>query len=185
MAPRNAALPARAKAALAKHGRLACAVCAWRPPEDFGPAALARCIHLHHVVPLADGGADVEENLVPLCPTHHVVAHALLRYGDDLGLERPPSKTALIEKLRWFDKPREGRARELDARGAAEKARNEQQDRVADVLRWLADGAPGDPRAEGLRAAADLLDDMALPIPSDWRRNPAKTIADIRSPRVA
>ncbi len=34
--------------------------------------------HRHHVWPLADGGPDVEENIVIVCPNGHANSHALL-----------------------------------------------------------------------------------------------------------
>lgn len=42
-----------------------------RPP----PAEL----HAHHVLPLGEGGPDVRENLVWLCPTTHASVHKLWR----------------------------------------------------------------------------------------------------------
>lgn len=98
MTPRNPAVTARAKGALAASGRLECAVCGWRPPSDLGRKALSRCIQAHHVVPLYAGGTDTEENLVPLCPTHHAVAHALLRGRDEIapGIA-PKTRDELVE----------------------------------------------------------------------------------------
>lgn len=34
--------------------------------------------HRHHVVPLAWGGPNTQDNLVTLCPTGHAVVHVLL-----------------------------------------------------------------------------------------------------------
>ena len=33
----------------------------------------------HHVVPRSEGGADVEENLLTLCGTHHGMLHGIRR----------------------------------------------------------------------------------------------------------
>ncbi len=32
-------------------------------------------LHLHHKIPLSEGGTNKPENLVPLCPNHHVAIH--------------------------------------------------------------------------------------------------------------
>lgn len=36
-------------------------------------------LNRHHILPLADGGPDVDSNVVWLCPTAHVNVHELLR----------------------------------------------------------------------------------------------------------
>lgn len=40
------------------------------------PAIARAFVHAHHVEPLAEGGADVGENLVVLCPNCHARLHA-------------------------------------------------------------------------------------------------------------
>ena len=40
-------------------------------------------VEVHHLLPLAEGGADVLENTVALCPTHHRLLH---QAKDKLGL---------------------------------------------------------------------------------------------------
>ena len=32
-------------------------------------------VHLHHIVHKKDGGKDVPENLITLCPNHHAMVH--------------------------------------------------------------------------------------------------------------
>ena len=67
----------RLKEGRIRAGNAACDVCGWKPPEPV----IARGGHLiltaHHVVPLACGGSNREENLVVLCPNHHAIAHRL------------------------------------------------------------------------------------------------------------
>ena len=36
-------------------------------------------VETHHIIPLAEGGYDIENNVVALCPNHHREAH----YGSD------------------------------------------------------------------------------------------------------
>lgn len=45
--------------------------------SDHRPAPLE--LNAHHVWPLANGGPDVPENIVWLCPTAHTNVHELLR----------------------------------------------------------------------------------------------------------
>lgn len=42
----------------------------------------------HHVVPLADGGADEEENMLSVCPAHHGMLHAVRRTKNLSALTR-------------------------------------------------------------------------------------------------
>lgn len=46
-------------------------------------------LHRHHVWPLGEGGPDVRENLVILCPTTHSNVHRLWRLYDEYN-GRPP-----------------------------------------------------------------------------------------------
>jgi len=48
-------------------------------------------LETHHVVPLAEGGPDIESNVVALCPNHHRRAHH--------GLDREEINTALKKQL--------------------------------------------------------------------------------------
>lgn len=36
-------------------------------------------LNRHHILPLSEGGPDVPDNIVWLCPTSHVNVHELLR----------------------------------------------------------------------------------------------------------
>jgi 5-methylcytosine-specific restriction endonuclease McrA len=47
-------------------------------------------VEVHHLVPLADGGADRLENTAALCPTHHRLLHH--------AADRDPVRAALVEK---------------------------------------------------------------------------------------
>lgn len=46
-------------------------------------------LHKHHVWPVGEGGPDVKENLVVLCPTMHSNIHRLWRLYEKYG-GRPP-----------------------------------------------------------------------------------------------
>ena len=48
-------------------------------------------LETHHVVPLAEGGADSLDNVVALCPNHHREAH--------LGARHAILKEQLLQKL--------------------------------------------------------------------------------------
>lgn len=45
--------------------------------------------HFHHVWPLGDGGPDIDENIVVVCPTGHANIHTLLDLYR-LHLGQPP-----------------------------------------------------------------------------------------------
>ncbi len=51
--------------------------------------------HLHHIVPLAmqfvRGLPEAKHDVVPLCPTHHVIVHALIDIYRGNGKRRPHS----------------------------------------------------------------------------------------------
>ncbi len=45
--------------------------------------------HTHHIWPIADGGPDVPENEVEVCPTAHSNIHRYLRYLRRYGTDMP------------------------------------------------------------------------------------------------
>jgi 5-methylcytosine-specific restriction endonuclease McrA len=45
----------------------------------------------HHVIPLSEGGPDLESNVMALCPAHHREAH--------FGMERDNLRELLLEGL--------------------------------------------------------------------------------------
>jgi hypothetical protein len=47
-----------------------CEVCGWKPPAQT-------VLAVHHVIPLACGGTDADENLIVLCPKHHALARSV------------------------------------------------------------------------------------------------------------
>ena len=49
--------------------------CEWCSQRGFDMADGRIYIETHHVIPLAAGGADTEDNVVALCPNHHREAH--------------------------------------------------------------------------------------------------------------
>ena len=62
-----------------RSGNFACEVCGWLPPKSH---PLLRVVkqkaHVHHVLPISRGGDNSDENLVALCPNHHLIAHRLI-----------------------------------------------------------------------------------------------------------
>lgn len=54
-----------------------CEACGWRAPEYMEDCGL----DLHHVIPVASGGSDDEENLLLLCGNCHSIGHWLLSHG--------------------------------------------------------------------------------------------------------
>ena len=50
-------------------------------------------VHIHHIVPQAEGGSDTEDNAAPLCPSCH----------DKFGAN--PQKRKLIREMRdhWYE----------------------------------------------------------------------------------
>lgn len=51
--------------------------------KEHNPNAVQ--FHVHHIVPLAWGGADVQDNEVLICPTTHDNIHRLLREWKKAG----------------------------------------------------------------------------------------------------
>lgn len=122
---------------------------------------------------------EAPENLVPLCPTHHVVAHALLKHRDEIapGLA-PRTRSELVEALRWIELPRARRARKVREQTNVEKARFAQQGRIAAFLRWFADELPqGHDMKPGIHRAGELLEQAAFAVPEWWRDRPKKVLA--------
>jgi hypothetical protein len=60
-----------------RDGSPTCAVCGWSIPLPLRTSAVASGINVHHILPVAHGGTDAEDNLVTLCPNHHALAHVL------------------------------------------------------------------------------------------------------------
>lgn len=86
------------KAQRAKAGEMRCAVCQWVPPPPIAIRRGLDLLHAHHVVPLACGGSNGQENLVILCPNHHALAH---RVGQQNGSRwyGAPTPSDLIAEL--------------------------------------------------------------------------------------
>lgn len=82
----------------AKTGEMRCAVCKWAPPAQIAVRRGLNLLHAHHVVPLACGGSNDEENLVILCPNHHALAH---RVGQQNGARwyGAPTPNELVAEL--------------------------------------------------------------------------------------
>jgi 5-methylcytosine-specific restriction endonuclease McrA len=62
-----------------------CEVCGWHIK-----------VHVHHVVPVWQGGGNEPDNLVVLCPNHHAMAHALCERD---GRSFPVGRHALIRLI--------------------------------------------------------------------------------------
>jgi 5-methylcytosine-specific restriction protein A len=60
----------RRRALLRANGR-----CEWCGQPGFKMADGRVFLETHHVIPLADGGPDTENNVAALCPNHHREAH--------------------------------------------------------------------------------------------------------------
>lgn len=90
-----------------RQDRFVCEVCGWTPPVVLDPKGEGRGLCVHHVVPVACGGSDEDENLVLLCPNHHAIADNLGRTRSR-GLEGnryfgPRTREELLETLRRLD----------------------------------------------------------------------------------
>lgn len=74
-------------------GVTTCEGCGWTVPERIGN----RAMHLHHVIPVANGGNNKRSNLAVICPNCHVIAHALI---DRLHDKAPQDRDELIAALK-------------------------------------------------------------------------------------
>ncbi len=66
-------------------------------------------LSVHHVVPAVEGGKDVLDNLVTLCPTHHSRADAARRRLRPGSGEMPPHVHDAATDPRYQDDPERGR----------------------------------------------------------------------------
>lgn len=52
-----------------------CALCGWQATAELisfnGRVQLAHGNQIHHIIPVAEGGTDADDNLILLCPNHH------------------------------------------------------------------------------------------------------------------
>ena len=49
-----------------------CAICGWKITDDNGEKCFQQAgCEIHHINPVSNGGKDVYENLILLCPNHH------------------------------------------------------------------------------------------------------------------
>lgn len=69
---------------------LACEVCGWVPRPPLG----RRAINAHHLTPTTAGGSDLADNLIPLCPNCHALAHAIF------GRSAAPGRAELVAAIR-------------------------------------------------------------------------------------
>jgi 5-methylcytosine-specific restriction endonuclease McrA len=69
---------------------LACEACGWVPRPPLG----VRAINVHHITPTTAGGSDQPENLIPLCPNCHALAHAIF------GRSAAPGRAELVAAIR-------------------------------------------------------------------------------------
>lgn len=75
---------------IAEHGSHCMACPVTMPSESL--------VHLHHVVPVSDGGPDTRENCLLLCPNCHAIAH--WRYRKLAKDSRPTTPGQLLAMLR-------------------------------------------------------------------------------------
>ena len=86
-----------------------CIVCGWTPPPMLELLSVRgnkpSIIELHHILPVAVGGTDTEENVIPLCPNHHRIADLLAGMSDIGGRKAVgiTSRERLIEMLTLLD----------------------------------------------------------------------------------
>ena len=45
-------------------------------------------VEVHHIVPRSRGGGNHDDNLIPLCPNHHAMAHAGMLSEDEMRSAR-------------------------------------------------------------------------------------------------
>jgi hypothetical protein len=69
------------KKAATRAGGCKCEVCGWEAPAAVRnwawPSGERDLMTVHHIILLACGGAEAEENRVILCPNCHAVAHTI------------------------------------------------------------------------------------------------------------
>ena len=58
-------------------------------------------LHSHHVWPLGEGGPNVKENLLWLCPTTHMNVHELWRVMDKLKGDVSPAQLPGYSRYVW------------------------------------------------------------------------------------
>lgn len=68
----------------------------------------ASVLHAHHIIPVACGGTDADENLIVLCPNHHALAHRagqsrVARSGVWAG---PTTAGELLAAIRRYERQR-------------------------------------------------------------------------------
>lgn len=90
----------------------------WKRPKRIKDSALLRGLHirgvtcvicgqpgsLHHIYPKGQGGDDVRQNLIGLCPPHHGLLHdadstTLRNVGAIISFERPDTIAYIQSKL--------------------------------------------------------------------------------------
>lgn len=57
---------------------------------------------LHHIVPISEGGANDDSNLILLCPNHHKQADMGIISKEDLRtyIAKPPTEAEVLEMKR-------------------------------------------------------------------------------------
>lgn len=73
-----------------RFGVLLCEACRWRPPLA---GEWEGVLHVHHMVPLHDGGADNASNAALLCPNCHALAHKVWNTLVEISGGRHPART--------------------------------------------------------------------------------------------
>ena len=99
-----------------------------------------RATEAAHEIAISDGGADTVENILPFCPTHHVLFDRKLLTTEELSIlqkykenQLPQEREAFVRaKALTFGKPKVGRKITISERAANQRARK------TTVLRFLA-----------------------------------------------
>lgn len=91
---------------LKSKGFVSCEICGWGFKDNF------KSVNLHHLIPTAAGGENIEENIVFLCPNHHALAH-FLTYSHGGEYHGPKTKEGLMEMIKDYEYEKDPRHEEL------------------------------------------------------------------------
>lgn len=66
-------------------------------------------VECHHIVYRSQGGADAQDNLISLCPTHHALVHSNKKQwmpvlSKTLELGRRGKSLSVLQVQRWLER---------------------------------------------------------------------------------